>query len=207
MREISEIHFATGAETDARELVERYVLNAVERLPETEACEYAAFVPLTHGTLDDVWLTIAGDADAVVDSESEAWDDLVEDGLVSEWDVTDVTDEWYDKAGEQGGELKLRLHRVANRATGTAFEEFDERPAAVDAFPGEATTYSVGWWTLLHVIAGHQGYSPEETLAMFLQGTRETCEDAVEVGSSDEAVQRIDECIASLETLRADVEG
>ena len=121
--------------------------------------------------------------------------------------VADVTDEWYDNAGGQGGELKLRLHRVANRATGDAFEEFDERPAAVDAFPGEATSYSVGWWTLLHVIAGHQGYSPEETLAMFLRGTREACEDAVEVGSADEAVQRIDECIESLETLRADVEG
>lgn len=207
MREISEIHFATGTGTSARDLIERYVLDAVERLPGTEACEYAAFMPLTHGTFDDVWLTIAGDVDAVVDSESETWDGLVADGLVSEWDVADVTDEWYDNAGEQGGELKLRLHRVANRATGDAFEEFDDRPAAVDAFPGEATSYSVGWWTLLHVIAGHQGYSPEETLAMFLRGTREACEDAVEVGSADEAVQRIDECIESLETLRADVEG
>jgi hypothetical protein len=164
-------------------------------------------MPLTHGTFDDVWLTVAGDVDAVVDSEAETWDDLVADGLVAEWDVTDVTEEWYGNAGEQGGELKLRLHRVANRATGAAFAEFGERPAAVDASPDEATEYSVGWWTLLHVVAGHQGYAPEETLAMFLQGTRETCEDAVEVGSSDEAVQRIDECIESLETLRADVEG
>jgi hypothetical protein len=207
MREISEIHFATGAGTDVRELLEQYVLDAVERLPETGHCEYAAFMPLTHGTHGDVWLTVAGDGDAIVDSESQTWDELVEAGLVSEWDVTDVTGEWYDSAGEQGGELQLRLHRVANRATRAAFEEFDERPAAVEAYPDEASSYPVGWWTLLHVVAGHQAYAPGDTMELFLQGVRETCEDAVEAGSPGEAVRRIDDCIESLETLRADVEG
>ena len=206
MREISEIHFETGSEADARDLVERYVLDAVERLPGTDHCEYAAFTPLSYGPHDDVWLVVAGDGDAIVDEESVEWDALVEAGLVSAWDVRDVTDERYASTGERGGELQLRLHRVANRTTRAAVEEFDEAPAAVDAYPEEESDYPVGWWTLLHIVAVHQEYSPEETLSMFLQGVRESAEDVAGAGTADEAADRIDDCIESLETLRGEIE-
>jgi hypothetical protein len=208
MREISEVRFSTGEAVENRELIERYVLDAVERLPASECCEYAAFMPLSREKIgsDAVWLTVAGDADAVVDRESETWDALVADGVASDWEVTEVTDEWYENAGERGGELLLRLHRVANRATRAAFEEFERPPAAVDAYPEEASKHPIGWWMLLTAVTGHQAYSFDDTAEAFLSGIRKTCEDVAERESSADAIRRVDDCIRSLEALRAELD-
>lgn len=79
-------------------------------------------------------------------------------------------------------------------------------PPAVDACPDEASKHPVGWWMLLHVVAGHQGYAFEETVEAFLCGVREACEDVAKFESADDALREPDRCIRSLESRRADIE-
>ncbi|ELZ14491.1 hypothetical protein C477_20169 [Haloterrigena salina JCM 13891] len=209
MREISEIRFKTVGEAENRRLIERYVVDAIDRLPELSCCEYAAFMPVTHEAVDgsNVWLTVAGDSDALVEHESEAWDALVEADLVSEWDVTEVTEDWYETAGEQGGELLLQCHDVANQLTTAAFETFDTRPAPIDTYPNEDSNQPIGWWMVLEIAAGHQEYSFGERAELFLSGLEHTYEDIAELGSPETAAQHIDEGIRALEALRDDLTG
>ena len=207
MREISEIQFTTDQETENRQLIDQYVLDAVDRLPGEEFCSYAAFMPVSEDKIESnhVWLMVAGDVDAIVDHESETWETLVADGFVTEWVVTGVTDDWYRKAGEQGGELLLRLHRIANQATRAAFQEFETAPAAIDAYPGEGSKHPIGWWMLLHALAGHQEYTPDETVDLFLHGLKQACKDLDKFESSRDAQRRIDDCIHALETLQNEI--
>lgn len=208
MREVSEIRFRTGGRAANRRLVEAYVLDAVDRLPDRDFCEYVAFVPMTHDAVGggNLWLTVAGDADALVAHESGRWDELVEEGLASGWDVTEVTEQWYDNAGRRGGEVLFRLHRVANRATKTAVEEFEERPAPLDTYE-EASNHPVGWWMVPQIVTAHQGYTLEETVDVLLRGIQHTYEDIDEFDSSDAAVSHLDDCIRSLEALRDDLDA
>ncbi|WP_323174630.1 hypothetical protein [Natrialba sp. PRR66] len=208
MQQISEVHFTTHGKTENRQLIDRYILDAVERLPQQEFCDHAAFMPLTHDAVggSNIWITVAGDMETLVDHESDDWDDLVEEGFVSEWDVTEVTEDWYEIAGEQGGELLLRLHRVANQATKAAFEEFETPPAPVDSYPEEDAKHPVGWWMVLDTMSGHQEYSFEERVEAFLYGIRHKYEDVSKLESPEKAAQQIDECIQSLETFRNEIQ-
>lgn len=208
MREVSEIRFKTDGRQSNRKLIDRYVLDAVERLPQLECCDHVAFMPFTHETVNggNVWLTVAGDQEAIIDHEAERWNSLVEEDLVSEWDVTEVTDNWYEITGDHS-ELLFRLHSVANQTTKAAFEQFDEPPAPVEPYPDEESDHSVGWATMLHVITTHQEYSLEETLDVFLSGIWQTCEDIEKFESPNQVAAHLEECIQRLETLRADLQS
>lgn len=208
MREISEIRFETDGRRANRELIDRYVLDAVDRLPGLECCDRVAFMPFTDETVGggNVWLTVAGDREAIVDHEAEHWNTLVEDGLVSEWGVTEVTEDWYEITGDHS-ELLFRLHGVANQTTKAAFEQFDEPPAPVETSPEDESDHPVGWGTMLHVITTHQEYSLEETMDAFLSGIRQTCEDVENFESPQRAAAHLDECIHRLEALRAEVDA
>jgi hypothetical protein len=204
MREISEIHFTTGGKAANRRLMNRYVLEAVDRLPSLEFCDRVAFMPLTHRAVDggNLWLTVAGDREALVENESGEWDALVEEGVVSEWDVTDVTEDWDEKTGEQGGDELLRLHAIANQVTKAVYGEFDDPPAPVDAYPDEDSTRPIGWPMVLHLATAHLEYSFEEAADAFLAGIKLTYEDVSTFESRDEAVEHVDQAIHSLETFR-----
>jgi hypothetical protein len=207
MREISEVHFTTQDEKANKQLIDQYVEDAVDRLPTLEFCDRVAFMPLAHHSVGgpNLWLTVAGDRSALVNHESGEWDALVTEGVVSKWDVTDVTEEWYEKAGERGGELLLRLHAVANQATKAVREEFEEPPAPVNSYPNEGSSHPIGWWQVLHIVTSHQRYSFEETADVLRYGLQHTYEDIATFESTNKAVQQLEEDIQSLETFRNDL--
>jgi len=162
-----------GIAADER-LIREYVLPAMERLPEREGCTDVGFLRYGHAPeteRGEVRLHLAGDVDALVDTESDRWDELVAEGLATDWEVTPEDDS--ETFGPTGAETVAELQFLSSRMAKQVFEAFDEgeRLAPVDEHPGEGPV-PAGWWTLLHFLADQQAYSADEEIDAYTEGIR-----------------------------------
>lgn len=204
MREIGRVDFATNGAAADRRFIEAYLSDAVSRLPETPGCDRIGYAPQGHVLTDEggVLLFLDGDLGALVELERGKWDALVDDGLLLDWEVTDVTERFSKTFGERGGELYLRLHHCASLMSEIVFDEFRTPPAAVDAYPAESSKATIGWWAILHLLTVHQGYPLEDELDAYAHGLEHTLDNIAEFEGPDRAADTIDELVETLETRR-----
>lgn len=206
------VHFTTtGPEADER-LIREYVLEAVDRLPERSSCDGIGFVPAGQKPIAGglVLLQIVGDVDAVVESERDRWDALVDEGFAEDWSREESDHDIAPHWGENGAELRTRLDLLASHVSRLVFEEFDTPPHPVDAYPEEVdereSSTGIGWWTLLHVLTLQQGYSYETEIDAYTEGIRDALHHIVQYEGSKPANVKIDEAIETLENVRDEID-
>lgn len=204
MNDVIEVRFQTSGEAASRTLIHEYVLDAIDRLSDTESVEAVSFLQHTHGPPDQaiVSLNIVGDTDEVINRESDRWDELTDAGLTRDWSTTDYTEMWEQQYGERSLELRLRLSNIANEASAAAFEEFADAPAIVDAYPEEESAHPIGWYTLLHQLTLQQGYSVDEELDAYVQLIDTALENLKHQESDEYVNERIDEIVEMAESTR-----
>lgn len=167
------VHFTTDSLADQEWFVEGYVCDAVQRLPDTDACEEFVFIQADGAEDVDggrVIVDVYGDAEAVLDSERETWDDLVDDGPLTGWERPDydTVGKLTEIYGEEGVVYHERLRYAASAMSRVGFDVLDERPPPVDAFP-EVDTDPVGWHRVLHLLSNQQGYEIAEELDAYVE--------------------------------------
>lgn len=200
----------TESEDAAEQFVREYVLEAVERAPETEGCEGLAFSLNEPPNPDggSVGMTILGDESTFVNAEKPTWKKYTQDGLVQEWTVDDLPQEHFERVfGEKGSKLAKRLMPLAERMATVVYDEFeslDELPAPYDTYPDETTP--AGWWTVPHHIAyASLDYSAAEEIKMHKAGIEEDLKLIAEFEGEDAVDSQLDALLADLEDMREDV--
>jgi len=195
-----------GPAADER-FVREYVLPAMDRLPDTDGCRDVGFLRYGHAPDADggeVRLHLRGDVDAVVERESDRWDELVADGLVEGWTDAGPEDDG-DKFGPRGAETIVRLEFLAGHMSKLFLEEFDgETLAPVDTCPDEGPV-PVGWWSLLHFLANQRGLSAGAEIDAYREGIRNRLWTVALTEGEDAAEQRIDELVDALDGVREEV--
>jgi len=196
-----------GVDGDER-LIRAYVLPAMERLPEREDCTDVGFLRYGHAPESaggEVRLHLAGDVDALIEAESGRWDELVTEGLATDWEVTPEDDS--ETFGPTGAETVAELQFLSSRMSKHVFEEFDEgeRLAPVDEHPDEGPV-PAGWWTLLHFLADQQTYTAAEEIDAYTEGIRNRLWRIGSVEGADAANARIDDLQDKLEEVREEVD-
>lgn len=217
------LQFSTAGPSDAARFIEEYVLDSLERVPTTDACDAFTFVPgqpttgdRTEGLLvpppdHPVYLTIRGDTDAIIAAERDRWDSYVDDGTVTGWEPIKTTDtsEMVEELGEERTALLARSSHLAARMAGLAYGEFEALPtvpAAVETYPEEASDAApFGWWTVLHTLTVALNYSMTEELDAYRYGIEHALRNVAEYEGGAAAEARLDELIAALEGLRDEV--
>lgn len=202
--------FETDGVAGDERLIREYVLPAMERLPEHESCQDVGFLRYGHAPETDhgeVRLHLSGDVEAIIERESDRWDDVVEDGLAREWEVVGPEDD-SDKFGPKGEELTARLQFLASHMSKHVFEEFgpDEALAPVDTYPDEGPL-PVGWWSLLHFLADQQALAPDEEIDAYAEGIRNRLWTLGLTHGFDRADERIDDLVETLEGVREEVDS
>jgi len=148
----------------------------VGRLPETDVCEEFVFVQADGGPDADggqIVVDAYGDVDAILDSERETWDELVADGPLTDWSRPgyEVVPKLAEAFGEEGWWRGERLRSLASRMTAATWDEFDDRPVPVDAYPDEDGE-PVGWHRTLHLLSNQWGYEIDEEMDAYVQNLR-----------------------------------
>ena len=95
MAERLALRFSTASQADAERFLEEYVLRALDRVAEMDACDGVSFVPDQPVSGDRtaglqvpppdhlIYLSITGQTDEVVGAERARWEALVEEDVVS----------------------------------------------------------------------------------------------------------------------------
>lgn len=215
MSKFLNVRFFTDGPDAATTFVEEYVLDATDRLSDSDVCESFMFAPAPNPETGDrsvVNLTLEGDVDELLDSEQTRWEALVEDGPVTDWKVRGVMDHEHmaERLGEGGAALKSRLNRLSVEMAKLAYEEFDDFgrfPDAVETFPDEDRTLDVpmGWWVVLHHVTVQLDYSLDEELDAFVYGIEHTLRNVAEFEGAEEADARLDELLDTLEGKRSEL--
>lgn len=202
------IHFETDdAEAEAR-FLRAYVLEAVDRLPDTGICDRFVFVRAGHSPEiagGAVVVDIFGDPEAVIERERGTWDRLVEDGPLAGWERSevDLLEELAEHFGAEAVDRHEQLRFVAGAMSRPAFEHLEERPAPVEDVPGSDGA-PVGWHRVLHILSNHWGYDIDEELDAHVENVA-TC---LEIIGKTEGPEATRERAAEIrERLSAVVEG
>ena len=205
------VQFKTAGPAADERLVREYILEAVDRLPKQPDCEGVGFVPAGQkpGVDGLVLLHVVGDADAVVRRERDRWNALLEDGLVEDWTTEEAEEAMITEWGENGTALRTRLDVLAARMSVLVYDEFDEPPDPVDAYPAEAddraSPTGVGWWTLLHLLTLQRGYDYASEVDAYTEGITDGLVHVAQYEGSDIAREKLDEVVALLEDAREDL--
>jgi len=204
MNEVLGVRFTTGGKDKNRQLVQEYILDAVERLPRLDYVEHSSFIQSTQQAPEraSVVLSAVGDRDRLVENESQRWDELVEQELIIDWRTTDYTELWEEQYGDRALELRLHFSEIANQTSQLIFERFDEAPSVIDAFPEENNAHPIGWYTLLHQLTLQQGYSFDEELDAYTQLLKMTIRNLTNVEEEEHVNKKIDNIISELDEIR-----
>lgn len=223
MPERVSLQFSTGNQENAAQFIEEYVLDALDRVPEMDACDSFTFVPGQSATGDrttglqipppdhPIYLTIRGETDEIIDAERDRWDSLVEKGVVTEWGVLKSTDreEMVEELGEERTTLLARSSNLSAQMAKLAYEECDELdivPAAVETYPdAESDAAPFGWWAVLHTVTVQLNYSLAEELDAYRYGIEHTLRNFAESEGEAEAEARLDDLEDALEAMRDSV--
>lgn len=208
MADRTTVRFGTdGADADER-FIREYVLPAMERLPKREDCTDVGFLRYGHAPETDggeVRLHLAGDVDALIEAETDRWDDLVADAIATDW--TEQPEDDSEAFGPAGAETVAELQFLSSRMAKHVFETYDsnERLALVDEHPEEGPV-PVGWWTLLHFLADQQAYTADEEIDAYTEGIRNRLWRVGTVEGPEAAHARIDDLQDTLEEVREEVD-
>lgn len=165
------VHFQTTGESADEDLVTGYLPAAIERLEAQGLLERFHFFRYGH-TEDqpsEVRLRLRGDREAIVEAERDRWEQLVSQGDIEAWQLTDwPREETFD---EQGEALANQLFEVASRTSFLLNQAIDDTEIdPVDSFgANDSDDLGVGMWILFHALCNHQGYSIDDEIAACLE--------------------------------------
>lgn len=217
------LQFSTGSQENAERFIDEYVLDALDRVPEMDACDLFTFVPSQPASGDrtaglqvpppdhPIILTIRGETDEIIDAERNRWDSLAEEGVVTEWEEKKSTDseEMVEELGEQRATLLAHSSNLSAQMAKLAYEEFDDLgtvPAAVETYPDEKSDVApFGWWSVLHTVTVQLNYSLVEELDAYRYGIEHVLRNVAEFEGEDEAEAQLDDLIDALEAMREEV--
>lgn len=223
MPESVSLRFSTGSQSNAERFLTEYVLDAIGRVQDMDACDCFTFVPSQPATGDrtkglqvpppdqQIVLTIRGETDDVIDAERDRWNTLLEEGIITEWEVkrsADV-DEVVDELGEKRATLVAHTSNLSARVARLAYEAFEDLgtvPGAVETYPDEGDTAPFGWWSVLHTVTVQLNYSLFEEVEAYRYGIEHALRNVAEYEGAEEADARLADVIETLEGVRADIE-
>ncbi len=200
-----------------------YVLDAVDRVQDMDACDCFTFVPYQPATGDrttglqvpppdhTVVLTIRGDTDEIIDAERDRWNALVDEGIVTEWEVKRSVDvaELVEELGQKRATLVAHTSNLSARMAALAYEAFESlgtTPGAVDTHPDEESDGApFGWWSVLHNITVQLNYSLAEEVEAHRYGLEHALRNIAEYEGEAEAEARLDDVIETLDAIRTDI--
>ena len=209
MSEITIIGFETEGPDSDQKLIEEYVLDLVERVPEIDGCERVGYARSGQGPIEGgkVTLVFDGPPEAIEEAEADRWDELVTEDFANEWFQDEERDRemMEDVLGEQGAELHFRQISLTAEMSQLTFEEFDARPDPVDEFPEEDAPTPIGWWGVLHNLTVQMGYPLTDEIAAYTQGIRHTLKNIAQYGGPEQAEKELDQVIDELEEMREEI--
>jgi hypothetical protein len=195
--------FETSSVDAEEELIREYVAPAFRRLEDRDDVKWLAFGRYGHDPSvkdGEVTFYIYGNPEAVAADERDRWDELVADGLATEW-WTDDTEVRIDELDESK-RLHMRLWATASRMAVVFFEEFDQLPDAVGAFGDDK--FGVDWTTGLHHLINDLGYQAddgEEEIDLLFDLVRSRLFTLALAIDPDWSAEKIDELVEDLESL------
>lgn len=223
MPESVSLQFSTGTKANAERFLTEYVLNAIDRVQDMDACDCFTFVPSQPATGDrttglqvpppdhTIVLTIRGETDDIIDAERERWNTLVEDGILTEWEVkrsVDVED-LVDDLGQKRAMLVAHTSNLSAQVAALAYEAFDDlgtTPGAIDTYPDETSDAApFGWWSVLHTVTVQLNYSLAEEVEAYRYGLEHALRNIAEHEGEDKAEAWLDDLIETLEAKRTDI--
>lgn len=223
MPESISLQFSTGSQANAERFLTEYVLDAVDRVQDMDACDCFTFVPSQPATGDrtaglqvpppdhTIVLTIRGDTDDIIDAEQDRWNTLVEEGIITEWEVKRSADveELVDELGQKRATLVAHTSNLSARVATLAYEAFENlgtTPGAIDTYPDEESDAApFGWWSVLHTVTVQLNYSLAEEVEAYRYGIEHALRNVVEFEGEDETETRLDDVIETLESMRTDI--
>lgn len=191
----------------AETFVRDYAVEAVDRLPKMEGCEWFSYI--SQGHPDEpfdrryVNLLLYGDAEAIIEEERPRWQSYVDEGLLIDWEVGNTREDGKiaEEYGEEVAELSERLMKLETDIATRTLEEFDELPAPVDELP-EKSPYPVGWWGVPHTVMHQLNYDLADELDVYRFGIEHTLRNYAEHDSPERADEELDKIIERLEDKR-----
>lgn len=217
------LQFSTGSQENAERFIHEYVLDAIDRVQNMDACECFTFVPSQSATGHrttglqipppdyPIVLTIRGETDEIIDAERDLWDSLVQEGVITGWEVKRSIDigELVDDLGEKRATLVAHTSNLSAKMASLAYQEFDELdtvPAAVETYPDEESDGApFGWWTVLHTVTVQLNYTLAEELDAYRYGIEHTLRNIAEHEGADVAEDYHDELVLAVEAMREEV--
>ncbi|ELZ84172.1 hypothetical protein C455_00667 [Haloferax larsenii JCM 13917] len=171
MSKLKKVVFTVADVATEERLIREYVASAFERLEARDDAQWPVFnrygqdPSVSHG---EVVFYLVGDTEALIRDERSRWDDLVDNGLVDEWELVDPNVDVTELDDRQ--RLQFRLRYAASRMSLACLDTFDPLPDALDEFEDE--DYAVGWGSCLHHLInqlGYQGNGGEEEIDLLFQ--------------------------------------
>lgn len=209
MAERTVVIFDTESVEAEERAVREYVVPAMERLGDAEACESVFFNRYGHDPSVDggeVDLYVFGDPEEIRSRERDRWDELVADGPAEAWWTDDrpVDPDSFDPEKR----LRNRLRATAGRMAAEFFAEFeDDRPDALDTFDSEGE-FGVGAQTLLHHLLNQLGYQADdgaEEIDLCFENVESRLYAMAASTSVERAARKCEELSAELEALPEDL--
>ncbi|RDI70649.1 hypothetical protein [Halopelagius longus] len=158
-----------------------------------------------------VRLVFEGDPEALVETESEAWDRF--EGLDS-WTLTTYDEMGYDSLleqqrdakGEAGGEWDYRLKPLVSEFSLAYLREFEEGlPAVGDE--RDVNPRAFGFWAVIHYAMIQCGYDWYEETAACGKAMRNRLKSVAAYRGADAARQEYDRLLAEFEAYEGELEA
>lgn len=207
MTEQMKVRFEVADIDTEERLIREYVAPAFERLCEREDVRWPSFTRFGHDPSIEagrVVLFVFGDVEAVVEDENARWDELVDDGLVIEWQIEE-NDPGAGTFNEQQ-QLRFRMRSAASRMSLDFFDAFEELPEGVSKTEGGELSF--GWDFCLHHLINQLGYQTtggEKEIDLLFQPLTDQIHALAMSRDVETADEKIEELTGELGTLSAEL--
>lgn len=204
MASVERISFVTSGHDADERLIREYVVPALDHLESISGCtgvRFSRFGMDPRYDQSEVKLGIYGDSEAVIESERDRWDELVEQGLIESWSRDGVP---FSDQPDEVQEFLGRAYILGSHMAREYYEAFDDRPGFVEEVTdGSGRRY--GLWAAFHVLANDIGYDAEEEVDAHELLLRDRIIALTELRGHDFARNRIDDLRSELDDLEATV--
>lgn len=172
MTEQIKVVFEVATAAAEERLVREYVAPAFSRIDQRDDAQWPMFN--RYGTdpsveTGELVFIVFGDTEAVVSDERPRWSDLVDDGVLLDWQ-TETPGIRIDSLEEQE-RFRYRLRTAASRMSLEFFEVFDPLPDSLHELDTEE--HPIGWELCLHHVINQLGYQEncsEEEVDLLFRG-------------------------------------
>ncbi len=172
MTEQLKIIFEVASAAGEERLIREYISPAFSRLEQRDDAHWPMFNRYAQDPsveTGEVVLIVFGAVESIVGDERPRWIDLVDDGVLLDWQL-ETTGVETDTLDEQE-RFRYRLRTAASRMSLEFFGTFDPLPESVHELDTEGR--SIGWELCLHHIINQLGYQAncgEEEINLLFRG-------------------------------------